>query len=505
MIFRFGERSEYELDEEAYELRRDGARVALEPKVLDLLLALVSARDRLVTKQELFERVWPGTLVVESALTRAMSLARVAIGDSGQRQALIETVSGRGYRWRASVSLASERRALPAVEPAPAPARLRRVALVAAALAASLLALGWLVWPAPLGIVLELAGLAPPPSQPPFPEEPSIVVLPFEDLSSAPPGSGVLADGLVDDLTNGLGRFSGLLVIARSSAFTYRGRPVDLRQIGTELGVRYALEDAELARVSRRADAELGAYHALLRAREHWYRFTRADNARARELLLQALERQPDYAYALAMLASNQLAAFALGWDPDPVRVEQAVELAERAMALDAFEPVAFTTLAGARLLQGRPGDAVAAARRAVELGPNSDLCYGVQAMSLAADGRIFEAIRSLERAMRINPREPGLYWMLLGEMQAAGGRIDAALATWETLRARNPDAIPPRIRLAAHFAGSDGARAHDIVREILAINPAFTAEHALRIDPTRRDPRRAASLQAELRAAGLP
>jgi tetratricopeptide (TPR) repeat protein len=185
--------------------------------------------------------------------------------------------------------------------------------------------------------------------------------------------------------------------------------------------------------------------------------------------------------------------------------VEQAVDLAERAMALDAFEPVAFTTLAGARLLQDRPADAVAAARRAVELGPNSDLCYGVQAMSLAADGHIFEAIRSLERAMRINPREPGLYWMLLGEMQAAGGRVDEALTTWETLRASNPDAIPPRLRLAAHFAGPERARARDLVREILAINPAFTAEHALQIDPTRRDPRRAADLLALLRVAGLP
>ena len=103
MIFRF---DGYEIDSARYELRRDGAAVPLEPKVLDVLLHLVQQRTRLVTKEELLREVWPGVHVTESTLTRAVSLARAALGDSASEPRVIETVPGRGYfvAWSVSVT-----------------------------------------------------------------------------------------------------------------------------------------------------------------------------------------------------------------------------------------------------------------------------------------------------------------------------------------------------------------------------------------------------------------
>ncbi len=106
MIFRFGA---YEIDSGRYELRRNGESVPVEPKVLDvLLLLLVRAHDRLVTTQELLDQVWPGVHVTESTLTRAVSLARAIVGDSAQDARVIETVSGRGYRWKGPVEVVEE-------------------------------------------------------------------------------------------------------------------------------------------------------------------------------------------------------------------------------------------------------------------------------------------------------------------------------------------------------------------------------------------------------------
>lgn len=235
MVLRFGQ---VELDEDAYELRRDGVVQHVEPKVLDLLLYLAHHRERLVTKDELLDRVWPGVVVAESALTRAMSLARAAVGDTARGQTVIETVSGRGYRFRAPVEAGAARPAEPTSLVRP---RLRRRLVYVAAGLLALLVAGWMTWPAAMGLYMDLAGLADPPEIPPLPEQPSVAVLPFADFSPDA-RHAYLADGIADELTAGLGRFREIFVIARSSAFMYRGPEVDAKRVGRELGVRYVVE-----------------------------------------------------------------------------------------------------------------------------------------------------------------------------------------------------------------------------------------------------------------------
>jgi TolB-like protein/DNA-binding winged helix-turn-helix (wHTH) protein/Flp pilus assembly protein TadD len=566
VIFRF---DDVEIDSARYELRRAGAPVPLEPKVLDLLLHLVQQRERLVTKDELLRQVWPDVHVSESTLTRAVSLARAALGESASEPRAIETVPGRGYRWRTAVDVLAPQAAAPVAPRPPADlgrprsARGGRRALAAAA-ALGALAFGLaLAWPRPLGWLLALTGSALPPRAPALPAEPSVVVLPFRDLS-ADGARGYLAEAITEDLTFALGRFPGLFVIARGSAHTYAGRDVATREVGRELGVRYAVEgsvraagrelvvtsqlvdaesgahvwgdrfevglddadtlqgqlaeqivaalgmqiaEAELGRLRHRSTEEFGAYELYVRARADFFAYTRDSHARARGAIDRALALDPEYAHAVTLDAALELAPYFLGWDVDPARVERARARAARALELDPFNPLPHTTLAMANIANGRAPEAVEEIRLAVELGPSSDVCWGVQAAALAYDGRPLEALRSLDRALRLNPRHPDLYWLMAGLLQAEAGRRELGLQLLERVRAANPEMVPPRLALIFLYdRPEDRARAAALGREILAVNPALGAERALRIFPFARPGSRAETeTLAAFRAAGLP
>jgi adenylate cyclase len=187
MLYRF---EDYVLDAGRRELRRGPALVGIEPQVFDLLVFLVTNRDRVVSKENLLASVWGGRIVSESTLDSRINAVRRAIGDTGKDQRLIRTIIGKGVRFVGAVQ-----------EPP---------------------------------IASQAATAAAPPRL-------SIVVLPFASLSDDPE-QDYFADAVTDDLTTDLSRISDSFVIARSTAFTYKGKQVDVRQIGRELGVRYVLE-----------------------------------------------------------------------------------------------------------------------------------------------------------------------------------------------------------------------------------------------------------------------
>ncbi len=550
MIFRF---EDVEIDSGRYELRKGGSPAPVEPKVLDLLLCLVRARERLVTKEELLKEVWSGVHVSESTLTRAVSLARSALGDSAQDPRVIETVPGRGYRWKAPVT---------EVEPGSgteARPRARRVLLGVAGAVLALAAASVLLWPRPLGWLLALSGSALPPVQPGIPSEPSVVVLPFRDLS---PGAGHahLAEGLGEDLTAALLQIPTLFVIASGSAATYGGRDVPLETVGRELGVRYAvegsvrtsgdrlvvtsrlvearsgvhiwgdrfeaelddalavqgrlaerivgalgarIEDAELARLRHRPTEDFDAYELFLQARSDFFDYTREGHARAREQVERALALDPDYAPALVLRGALETAAHSLGWDPRPERIASAREWIGRGLARDPYSPLAYAALAMAALADGRGDEGLEAARRAVELAPNSDVNQAMLAVSLIEARRPLEALRALDRALRLNPRRPELYWLAAGFIQAASGRRGAAAELYERVRQANPDIVPPRLALLAlRMEEGDREQVRALGLEVLRINPELTAEAALRTYPVAL---RSPELLAAFRAGGLP
>ncbi|RYX93353.1 MAG: CadC-family transcriptional regulator, partial [Bradyrhizobiaceae bacterium] len=188
------------LDPDRRELTRGADRIAITPQAFDLLLHLVDNRDHVVSKDALLDAVWSGRIVSESTLASHINAVRKAVGDSGGEQHLIRTVPRKGFRFVADVSELLTRPET-AVEPAQA-----------------------------------VAGVALP-----LPDRPSIAVLPFLNLSGDPQ-QDYFVDGVVEDIILALSRIRWLFVIARNSSFTYRGRAVDARQIGRELGVRYLLE-----------------------------------------------------------------------------------------------------------------------------------------------------------------------------------------------------------------------------------------------------------------------
>jgi adenylate cyclase len=196
----------FTLDIARSRLCADDEDIKLRPKSFDVLRYLVENADRLVTKDELVRAVWDKVVVTDESLTRCMSDVRLALGDADQR--IIKTVPRRGYMFAAKVS--------------------KPVALTAAL---------------------------------PLPDRPSIAVVPFTNRSGDAQ-QDYFADGISEDLITNLSKFAGLFVIARHSAFRYRGADLDVRQIGRELGVRYLLggsvrRDAERIRITAQlVDAE---------------------------------------------------------------------------------------------------------------------------------------------------------------------------------------------------------------------------------------------------------
>ena len=187
MLFWF---EDYLLDSERRELRRRSARLSIEPQVFDLLEFLVRNRDRVVSRDDLLASVWGGRIVSESTLASRINAARRVIGDTGEQQRLIRTIIGRDVRFVGEV-----REQQDAEQPA-SPSVLPRL---------------------------------------------SLVVLPFANFSNDPELE-CFADGITDDLTTDLSQITGGFVIARNTAFTFKGKPVDVKKIGRELGVRYVVE-----------------------------------------------------------------------------------------------------------------------------------------------------------------------------------------------------------------------------------------------------------------------
>ena len=196
MLYRF---EEYDLDTGRRELRRGTEMISVEPQVFDLLSFLIHNRERVVSKDDLIAAVWGGRVVSDSALGTRINAARSAIGDNGEKQRLIKTFPRKGLQFMAPVREQQVRSQPPQTSPEQA---------------------------------VPFLSLS---------DRPSIAVLPFANMSGDPEQE-YFADGMAEEIITALSRCKWLFVIARNSSFTYKGKTVDVRQVGRELGVRYVLE-----------------------------------------------------------------------------------------------------------------------------------------------------------------------------------------------------------------------------------------------------------------------
>ncbi len=428
-------------------------------------------------------------------------------------------------------------KAQPARPRRPRPRRLKS-ALASIAAGIVLVAGGlWLSWPAPLGWALDLAGLSELPVNPPLPDKPSLVVLPFDNMSDDPE-QGYFADGMTEDLTTALSNVSGLFVIARNTAFSYKGRPLKIEEVGRELGVRYVIEgsvrqaegrvritaqlieaangfhlwsqryDRELAdvfslqaevaeeillalsvrireaeshRIRRTATRNLTAYEAYVKGWSHVRLVTRRDNDAARELFQRAIELDPGFADAHAALGFTLLTASAGGWTTDPqAGLDRAEDLARQAISIDRLCALGHSVLAGVQTFRGQISEGRENAERAAELAPGDDVVRAILAGAQLRDGSVLAGLEGLRKAIRLDPNPPPSLVGFLGLLNYRAGRVAKAVELWERARAVSPDWIPPRLQLAYYYetAGQhDQARA--MANEILRVNREFTLYYA--------------------------
>jgi len=391
----------------------------------------------------------------------------------------------------------------PSAPATPSPRRgARRVRGVAAAAAVLLLlgAGGWASWRWLTPV--ESAGL-------PLPDKPSVAVLPFTNLSQDP-AQEYFSDGVTEDLITGLSKVSGLFVIARNSVFTYKGKPVKIREVGRDLGVRYVLEggvqrsgnrvritaqlvdagtgyhlwaerydrevtdiftlqdevtrqivramavrltDAERVRMGRAPTGVLEAYDLVLRGHEERSRTTREGNAEARRLFVKAIDLDPGYAAAYLGLSWTYLQSWQFLWTADRESLERARELAEKASALNDNLAGACHVLGQIYLWMKEHDRALAQVERGIALAPNDADGYETKAEILGWSGKGEESLATIRHAMRLNPHYRFFYLWTLGHGYYLIERRQEALDAFAKLLDANPNFVPAYAYRAVLFS----------------------------------------------------
>jgi adenylate cyclase len=358
--------------------------------------------------------------------------------------------------------------------------------------------------PQPSALVTEGAK---PPSLP-LPDKPSLIVLPFVNMSKDP-DQEYFSNGLTDVLTGDLSRISSLFVIARNSAFTYKGKAVNMQEIRKELGVRYVLEGSvqkageqvrivtqlidtttdshlwserydrpfkdiftlqdeivqkivttlklqltlrEQGIIVRKHTNNLEAYDYFLRGVESFHRLTQEANAQARQMFEKALALDSQYAEAVVFLGWTYREEWMVSWSTDPQTLEHALVLAQQALALDDSLPSVHVLLGFIYEVKQQYDQAIAEGERAVALDPNHADGYAVQADALNFAGRPEEALRAIAQAMRLNPHYPWWYVFDVGWAYWMTGRYAEAIATLKESISQFPNFIYSYTSLATSY-----------------------------------------------------
>jgi adenylate cyclase len=397
---------------------------------------------------------------------------------------------------------------------------------------------------------------------PPLPDKPSIVVLPFENMSGDPEQE-YFADGMVEEITTALSRFKWLFVIARNSSFTFKGHAVDVKEVGRRLGVRYVLEGSvrkaagkvritgqlidavtgahiwadrferdltdvfalqdevtvavvsaiqpkllqtEIATATRRRPESLTAYDFYLRAIQQYYLTTREGVAEALKLAQRALELDPRFGVVAALVAMCHMNNAVWGHSVDPqFDRKEAVRLVRLALSLDDGDP---DTLAWAGIISaymvGDSESEIEMADRAVALNPNSFRAWTCRGQVYRVAGLPEEAVRSFERAIRLSPVDPQSHLVFAGKGMAfiELRRFDEAIVAGKKAQRHNPSYAAAYRSLASAFAhlGRD-AEARKAAARVLEFDPAFTISALI----ARGGYSNATLLIEGLRKAGLP
>lgn len=508
MIYAFGH---YELDLATVELRAGGTLVDLEPQVFALLALLVANSERVVSKDEIIEKVWDGRVVSDAAVASRVKTARQAVGDDGKSQQFIRTIHGNGYRFVAKAR--AQRTATPAIESNKAD-------------------------PGLVDMVHRLDRMS----------RPSLAVLPFRYIAGDE-RYAALASALPDELITDLSRLRWLLVTARGSSFRLRVPEADFGEIGRLLGVRYCLSgtvevsgdrlvilvdlvdtcdgavvwadrfsgriddvhamreqirsqvlmaleiriplhEASLARLA--AVENLDAWSAYHLGLQHLYRFNRIDNSAAMNLFQRAATLDPTFARANAGLSFVHFQSAFMHYTHDITgAINQGRRFAERGLELDPLDPFVNFTMGRTYWLEGDLETSLSWLERATDISPHYAQGIYARAWTEALAGKALDGREHVDLAMRLSPLDPLHYAMLATRaLTHLASDEDEQAAHWAERGARSPGAhvLIGVIAAAAHTLAGDTARATFWAGNVRQRNDSLTREVFFQSFPMRSD-----------------
>ncbi len=366
-----------------------------------------------------------------------------------------------------------------------------------------------------------------------LPDKPSIAILPFQNMSGDP-DQEYFADGMSEDIITALSRVPDLIVIARNSTFVYKGRAVDVRQVGQELGVRHVLEGSirkggdriritaqlidaqsgdnvwaerydrklddifvvqdeisrnivtelqvnlghgEFSRIFSSGTDSIEAWQLCMQAGRIVEAYSRDELVHAKKIIKQALELDENYSSAWINLGWIYWEESVFHWGSDSEKsMDKAFDAVQKAIQADENNPACYSLLGNIFMVRGDYDQAIALCEKAVEIAPNNSHSVALLANVLIDNGRIKEGIQKMKRAIRLSPFPPGWYFNLIGVAYHLNGENEIAIPVIEHAIQRDPGSHFPRVWLASALVEVkklDEARA--VSKVILDIEPGFS------------------------------
>jgi adenylate cyclase len=394
----------------------------------------------------------------------------------------------------------------------------------------------------------------------PLPQKPSIAVLPFDNLSGDPEQE-YFSDGLSEEIITALSKINELFVIARNSSFSYKGKPVRIKQVAEELGVRYVLEgsvrkaedrvritaqlidaldghhlwaerydrdlkdifalqdeitmkvinalqveltEGEHARLWAKGTDNLEAYLKSLRARELYLTQTKENNELARRFAEEAIALDPEYAPPYHVLSVTHFMDIMLGTTKSPQQsMKQAVVSIQKAIALDDSYALAHGFLGCLYTYLRKYDEGIREAQKGVALDPNGAHGYLYLSIIYRYAGRYEEAVQEIEKAIRLNPFPPNTYFRQACGAYNSVGRYEEAIEAGKKAVTLSPNDLYAHVILtAAYSLAGRQEEARFEAKEVLRLNPKFSLAYARKISPFKN---RSTLVDDALRKAGLP
>ena len=369
----------------------------------------------------------------------------------------------------------------------------------------------------------------------PLPDKPSIAVLPFTNMSGDPQQE-YFSDGITEEIITALSKVPRLFVIARNSTFTYKGKPVKVKQVAEEMGVRYVLEgsvrktegkvrittqlidaltghhlwaekydrdlkdifaiqdeisfkvvtalqvkltDGEQALTYAGGTKNFEAYARYLKGADYVKRINKEGNLLARKMAEETIALDPNYPRGYRLLAMTHWLDVRLGLSKDPKQsLTESVRLYQKTLAMDPSDGSARVLLGFVFTIMRQYEKGMAEAEQGVAISPNASIAHIYHGYILIFNGMHKEAIEAIKKAIRLDPLPPDFYWRCLGQAYCHVGMYEEAIAASKEALRRYPDAILTHVLLAQVYALSGREKeARAEVEEVLRINSRYSVE----------------------------